>query len=259
MFLLATIVNTIQNFVERGGVFVIFGLLFACGLGLPLPEDVPLIIGGYFVATGHLSLVGVAIAGWLGIIGGDCMLYWMGHRYGMNITRLPVIGRHVTRPRIERVERLFERYGVWVIAGCRLVAGVRGAMVVAAGIIRYNIVTFLIVDGLAALVSGGLWVWLGHWAGKKLGDLNAMRAKVQHYEHYVIGGIVALAVAFFVYKTWQHRRHKPAITDAALKKVVETTCPPDCPPEKDADEQPQEPAAETETKRDRDETPTMSS
>src|SRR3954466_14225936 len=160
MFLLATIVNTIQNFVEAGGYYVIFGLLFACGLGLPLPEDVPLIIGGYFVATGHLHLAGVAIAGGLGIIGGDCVLYHLGHRYGINITRLPLIGRHVTRQRIEKVERLFDRYGVWVVGGCRLIAGVRGAMVVAAGIIRYNFVTFIIADGLAAFVSGGLWVWL---------------------------------------------------------------------------------------------------
>jgi membrane protein DedA with SNARE-associated domain len=229
-FLVATILDTIQRFVENGGYYVIFGLLFACGLGLPLPEDVPLIIGGYFVANGHLSLLGVAIAGWLGIMGGDCMLYWMGHRFGMPIAQTRLLRHHVTRERIERVERLFERYGVWVVAGCRLVAGIRGAMVLTAGIIRYNFVTFIIADGLAALVSGGLWVWLGHWAGRKLGDLNALRAKAQHYEHYVIGGLVAVAVAIFVYKTWQHRRHKPPIADAALQKVLEKTCPPDCPP-----------------------------
>ena len=49
--LFATILDTIQRFVEAGGYYVIFALLFACGLGLPLPEDVPLIIGGYFVVT----------------------------------------------------------------------------------------------------------------------------------------------------------------------------------------------------------------
>src|SRR5436853_2792945 len=71
--LFATILDTIQRFVEAGGYYVIFGLLFACGLGLPLPEDVPLIIGGYFVATGHLHLTILAISAWLGIIGGDCV------------------------------------------------------------------------------------------------------------------------------------------------------------------------------------------
>ena len=40
-------------------------------------------------------------------------------------------------------------------------AGIRGAMVVAAGAMRFNFIKFVIADGLAALVSGGLFVWLG--------------------------------------------------------------------------------------------------
>src|SRR5712691_7825053 len=107
--------NAVQRFVEIGGYYVIFGLLFACGLGLPLPEDVPLIIGGYFVATGHLHLLVLCVCAWLGI-GGDCVLYYLGRRHGMKITRLPLIGHHFTRARIEKVERLFEAYGVWVVA-----------------------------------------------------------------------------------------------------------------------------------------------
>src|SRR5438034_963149 len=121
--------DTVQHFVDVGGVYVIFGLLFACGLGLPLPEDIPLIIGGYFAATGHLHLVALAIFSWLGIIGGDCMLYYFGHRYGLNITRVPFVGKHVTKSRIESAEQLFHRWGIWVVAVGRLFAGIRGAMV----------------------------------------------------------------------------------------------------------------------------------
>jgi membrane protein DedA with SNARE-associated domain len=225
LFPLATIINTVQRFVEAGGYYVIFGLLFACGLGLPLPEDVPLIIGGYFVGTGHLNLGVLGVCAWLGIIGGDCVLYYMGCRYGLNITRLPLIGHHFTEKRIKGVEKLFEDYGVWVVAVCRLLAGVRGAMVVAAGIIRYNFVTFVIADGIAALISGGMWVGIGYWAGKKLGDLEHLRAKVQHYEHYVIGGIFLAVIGFILFKTSRRRQHKPDIADAALTKIVEKKHP----------------------------------
>src|SRR5438270_14089655 len=61
LMILATILDTVQRFVDVGGYYVIFGLLFACGLGLPLPEDVPLIIGGYFAATGHMHLPALGI------------------------------------------------------------------------------------------------------------------------------------------------------------------------------------------------------
>src|SRR4051812_1343812 len=180
MFFLATILDTVQRFVHAGGYYVIFGLLFCCGLGLPLPEDIPLILGGYFAATGHLDLAIVAVVSWFGIIGGDCMLYYFGHRYGLNITRVPFIGKHVTRERIVKAEHLFEKYGVAVVGVGRMFAGIRGAMVIAAGTIRYNFIKFVIADGLGAIVSGGLFLMVGYWAGKKLGDLNALRAKVQH-------------------------------------------------------------------------------
>src|SRR3954454_10094518 len=83
------------------GYFVLFGLLFSCGLGMPLPEDIPLLVAGMQVGAGKMSLLYVAIAAWCGIIGGDCVLDAMSRRYGMNITRVPVIGKHVTKARIE--------------------------------------------------------------------------------------------------------------------------------------------------------------
>jgi len=141
----------VQGWIQTGGYVVLFGLLFACGLGLPLPEDVPLIVAGALIAKGQMNWVVAAICAWCGIIGGDCVLYYMGRRFGLEITRVPFIGKHVTKERIQRVEKLFHRHGVGVVAVGRLVAGIRGAMVVAAGAIRYNFVTFIIADGLAAL------------------------------------------------------------------------------------------------------------
>src|SRR6185295_8194881 len=153
--------NTINDWLTAGGYLVLFLLLFSMGLGLPIPEDIPLIISGALIANGKFHWVPAGIAAWCGIIGGDIVLYHLGRKFGLEITRVPFIGKHVTRERIERVEGLFERYGVWVVAVGRLFAGIRGAMVVAAGAIRYNFWKFLIADGLAALISGGIWVWIG--------------------------------------------------------------------------------------------------
>ena len=94
--------NHVQGWLEAGGYFVLFGLLFACGLGLPLPEDIPLLLGGYFVANGRMHLVIACVLAWLGIIGGDCVLYSLGRRFGIGITKVPVIGTHVTKDRILR-------------------------------------------------------------------------------------------------------------------------------------------------------------
>src|SRR3954464_8744490 len=87
----------IESLMEAGGYAVLFGLLFACGLGLPLPEDIPLMIAGALVAKGQMHLVGAAIAAWCGIIGGDILLYHFGRKFGLEVTRMPWVGKHFTR------------------------------------------------------------------------------------------------------------------------------------------------------------------
>jgi membrane protein DedA with SNARE-associated domain len=116
---------------------------------------------------------------------------------------------------------VFERWGTWVVAIGRLFAGIRGAMVVAAGATRFSFVKFVIVDGLAALVSGGLFICLGFWAGTKLGSISEMREKIKDYEHWVYLGIGLLFVAIVVIYWRRKRKHKPKLADVALEKAVE--------------------------------------
>ena len=213
--------NQVEGWFEWGGYFILFGLLFACGLGLPLPEDIPLLLAGYFVANGKMHLAIASVVAWLGIIGGDCMLYHFGRKYGLNITKVPFIGKHVTKGRILRAEQLFDRWGIWVVAVGRLFAGIRGAMVVAAGTIRFNFIKFVIADGLAALVSGGMFIALGYWAGKKLGSISEMRERIKGVEHWVFLGLAAVVVLAILFVWLRRARHRKPVTDVALDRVAE--------------------------------------
>src|SRR5437764_13064574 len=87
-----------------GGYFVLFGLLFSCGLGVPIPEDIPLLVAGVLIGSGHMHLAIAAVVAWCGIIGGDCILYFLGHHFGLNITKLPPLGKHVTKSRTLKAE-----------------------------------------------------------------------------------------------------------------------------------------------------------
>jgi membrane protein DedA with SNARE-associated domain len=222
VFFLAFTFTTVQHWITTrgftGGVAVTFLLLFACGLGLPLPEDIPLIIAGAFLCTDTKSWIITGTTAWCGIIGGDCVLYYMGRRYGMEITRVPFIGKHVTRERIQHVQTLFEKYGVGVVAIGRMFAGIRGAMVVCAGTIRFNFIKFLIADGLAAVVSGGLFMLLGHWIGEQLNDPAAQR-KIHEFKEYFIGGGIVLLLGFVLFILWR-RGHKQALGDVQEKMVA---------------------------------------
>lgn len=215
----------VESWFEAGGYFVLFGLLFACGLGLPLPEDIPLMLAGWFVARGQMNLAVASVCAWCGIIGGDIVLYHFGKKFGLEITRVPFVGKHVTKERIERAERLFARYGVWVVAIGRLFAGIRGAMVVAAGAIRFNFLKFVIADGLAALVSGGLFIALGYWFGSRL---DWLRGRIKEFEHIALAGLVGVAILIGLYIIWRRRGHHRSLGEVALDKAakrVEQTPP----------------------------------
>lgn len=210
--------QTIDTWIETGGYIVLFGLLFACGLGLPLPEDIPLMIAGALVAKGKMHLAIAGIAAWCGIIGGDIMLYHLGKKFGLEITRLPFVGKHLTKARIERVEEMFDKYGIGVVGVGRLFAGVRGAMVVAAGAIRFNFVKFIITDGIAAIVSGGFFLTVGYYLGTKL---NANT--VSQFKHWFIAGACILALGVVLWVIWRRRR-APALSTRGvdrMEKVVQ--------------------------------------
>ncbi|HYO07575.1 MAG TPA: DedA family protein [Tepidisphaeraceae bacterium] len=223
---LAFTFTTVQQWVTTrgfyGGVAVTFLLLFACGLGLPLPEDIPLIIGGAFLCTDARSWIITGTAAWLGIIGGDCVLYFMGRRYGMEITRVPVIGKHVTRERIERVQGMFERYGIGVVAVGRLFAGIRGAMVICAGTIKFSFWKFLLADGLAAIISGGLFMLLGWWIGAKLNDPAAQK-KIHEFKWFFLAAAIAAVIGFVSFILWRRRNaHKiEAVEEKVVAKVAQ--------------------------------------
>lgn len=206
VFILAGFAEHVQAWMERYGYFALFGVLFSCGLGFPLPEDVPLLIAGAFVSTGRMNLALAAIAAWCGIIGGDIVLYHLGKTFGLEVKRLPVIGHHLNQKRIEQVHGMFERWGVWVVAVGRMFAGIRGTMVVVAGTIRFTFWKFLLADGLAAIVSGGLFLGLGYAFGRRMEWLKEHVERGKKWSLLVVI-ILALVAGIWIYVRQRLKRN----------------------------------------------------
>lgn len=203
--------HTVRGWLDTGGYGALFGLLFSCGLGVPIPEDVPLIAAGILIAKHQWHLEIAAPLAWLGIVGGDCVLYTFGYFYGEQIVKVPVIGKHVTLERIKRLEDLFRKYGIWMVAIGRLFMGIRGAMVITAGTSRFKFVKFIIADGLAAVFSGGIFMSLGYWGGTYGGDI-AQRVREFRYSMWIGAGILAVGLAILFFRRDRKERHRSEIS-----------------------------------------------
>lgn len=193
-------------------------MLITCGLGVPLPEDVPLITGGYLVArTGSLSLM--IFTGLMGILIGDSIIFRAGQTYGEKLleTRL---GRHIPAARVKRTVRLFERHGTKFILLARFVPGLRAVTYFVAGTTGVPYWKFLLYDGIAACVSAPAWVILGWWARKHNMIHRAMKIST-HAELALLMVISAFGAGWIIIATLRRK---------ARRKRGEITTPPEVAP-----------------------------
>lgn len=189
----------------------VFLVLLACGLGLPLPEDIPLLTGGWLVhqELAHLYLmIPVAI---LGVLGGDCILFSLGKRFGHRIVEHRFLRRIVNPARLLVAERLFERHGIKIIFIGRFLPGLRPMIFMAAGVLRVPLVTFLGVNGFAACISVPVLIVLGMVFGENLERIQSDVRKVSHLLVFIVlASLLILGVIYF------HRRQKRLLAEAGI-------------------------------------------
>ena len=163
------------------GYFGVLTLLIACGMGVPVPEDIILISGGYIAHAGGQRPYLMMAVGLVGILGGDSVIYWLGRHFGLPFAERSFLRRYLTRDRLEWVREHFRRHGEKMIMGARFLPGVRAVTFFTAGTTRVPYNHFLFFDGLAALVSAPLWVFLGYRFGAQVVEW------ARKFEHSVAG------------------------------------------------------------------------
>lgn len=196
---------------------VVFGILLACGLGVPLPEDVSLILGGYLVHAERANLVLMMITGFMGIMVGDSIIFFAGRRIGAQVgsKKGGFFARIVTPEKRARVEQLFHKHGDKIVCLARFMPGVRAVTFFTAGSVGMKYLRFAFFDGVAALVSAPVFIWLGYNFG---GELETLLENVKKGQTRVIAVLAAIAVIYLGYFLWKRRRDK-ATAAAALAQI----------------------------------------
>lgn len=147
----------------ENGYLAVFLALVVCGMGVPLPEDLTLVAGGVIAGLGFVNVNAMVVVAMGGVLLGDVGMFALGHHFGARALRWKLVAWVLTPQRYAMVQRKFERYGNRMLFGARFLPGMRTAAFIAAGLThRVSYARFLLLDGLAALVSVPLWVYLGY-------------------------------------------------------------------------------------------------
>ena len=173
--------------------FVLFGILVFSGLGLPVPEEVTLLLGGYLT---HLEFIDFWPAFYVltaGIVVADLIGYFLGRLAG------EWISRRISRFKIpslllEKAKGYFEKHGEKVVLFTRPLLSVRVAVPILAGHFRMNLTKFIIYDLLAAIPWTFLLVSLSYYFGSGLEFIT----EVREIKHAMFGIFLAVVIVVAV-------------------------------------------------------------
>ncbi|MED5469040.1 MAG: DedA family protein [Cyanobacteriota bacterium] len=192
------------------GYGAIFAAMFLENLFPPIPSELIMPLGGFYVQQGQLQFLPVVLAGLLGTLLGA--LPWYGIGRVINEKRLEVwLSRHgrwigISPAELARSRRWFNRYGTALVFWGRLVPGIRTLISVPAGIELMPFGPFLIWTTAGSLI----WTLLLTLAGLGLGEgYSNVELWIDPVSKVVKGALVIAVLAAVVWlglRIWR-RRH----------------------------------------------------
>jgi membrane-associated protein len=172
-------------------------------LGLIIPGDIILALGGVYAGRKDLNLIAVIVIGSIAAITGESVGYWLGRRYGRGlIKKLPLVGR--LDKQFESAERYFRKRGGLTVALGRYATAAGAFVPFVAGMSEMPYQTFLAYDVPAIAVWATGITLIGYYFGR---NLDTVERILSRFGYVMLGVLVLLVVGQIL---WRRFRKKPA-------------------------------------------------
>lgn len=200
---LPAFINALLPVINQYGYFGVAGLIALEDFGVPSPGETVLIVAAFFAGLGHLNIIGVFIAGFLGAVLGDNIGFAIGQYGGHPLVER--FGKYIflTPERINKIEIFFSRHGGKVVVIARFVEGLRQANGIIAGLSEMKWLRFIIYNSIGAALWVSLWSSVGFFGG------NHIQTFIK-YQTYVTIIVLLLLMGFILLKLV--KRHKKKIS-----------------------------------------------
>ncbi|MDQ2871141.1 MAG: DedA family protein [Acidobacteriota bacterium] len=173
-------------------VFLMAALETAVVVGLFLPGEITIVLGGVAAAHGKVPLAAVIAAAVAGPIAGDVAGYILGRRYGETVVR-----RKLGKRRWRRAHAALSHGSGWKIVLTRIFPLVRAVLPTTAGAVETPPSRFFVWEVPTAAVWGAGSALAGYVAGR---DYEQNLHWGERFS-LVAGALVAIAVAWFAWRT----------------------------------------------------------
>jgi len=189
---------------------LIFTILLACGLGVPIPEDITLFVGGMLAYYGAVNVWVMVFVCMAGVLIGDSIIFMLGAKYGREITKKPFFNKFLSPERLETVKQHFHDKGNKVIFAARFMPGLRAPTFFSAATLHLPFRVFFFYDGMAALISVPAIVWTVYHFGALADQVIEI---IREIEHDIIFLVIAVICIILGKAHLKKRASAPVDTD----------------------------------------------
>ena len=183
-----------DDLILQFGYFGIFLVLVLGGLGLPVPEEAPIILAAILARKGTMHWIPALASCFAGVLVGDFVVYFLGFFYGEKVLSFPLTRKFLTKDREAQIKGYFHRHGVKILILGRFAVGFRTAAYLTAGILRLPTLKLFLTDLFAASISTFLMFGLSY------AFASQVEKGFQEAKHYITPLIGSALVAWLLHR-----------------------------------------------------------
>ncbi len=188
--------------------FAVFTVLVIAGIGVPIPEELSIVVSGYLVATGRMDFWLTLGVCYVGVLAGDLVTYFLGRYGGRWFLGTPLLRFLIRRRHLAQAQYYYRRYGPRVLLAARQAPGLRFPAFFTAGLLKMRLSDFLMFDSVAALVSMPLAYFTAYLFGPRITRTFAVVVKIGDIGTLLVGGGIVIVVLVLIARWFFKKTNK---------------------------------------------------
>jgi membrane protein DedA with SNARE-associated domain len=183
------------------GYYIVFACVFAdrsAFLGLIIPGDVVLALGGVFAARGELALPAVMVVGAVAGLMGESVGFYLGNHYGERLLKkIPILRRWAGD--LDKAQDYFQRHGGKTVFIGRYVSVAGTFLPFVAGMSKMRYRRFLLFDVPSVVIWAVGVSLLGYFLASQIDLIDTILSR---FGWGLLAAIVLFFGGRFVYRKW---------------------------------------------------------
>lgn len=181
-------------YIEQYGYAALFFCLWLGIIGMPIPDEMVVMSGGFVSSLGILSVIPAFILTYLGVVSGLSIGYILGKVFGSKI--LDKLMKKTKAKHLAKSQELIQKYGHYALVISYLIPFVRHIVPYLVGMNSMSFKTYALYSYTTGFVWTLFYFILGSMFGKHIETI--VKLATQHGLYF--GTIVAIACSiFYVY------------------------------------------------------------